>query len=58
MGTDENPAHDAILDILAEDSHRRLVNLEIQRKDTIEHARRTRFYAAMRFVRKSPFFEM
>ena len=40
-------AHDAILDILAEDSHRRLVNLEIQRKDTIEHARRTRFYAAM-----------
>ena len=48
----------AILDILAEDSHRRLVNLEIQRKDTIEHARRTRFYAAMRFVRKSPFFEM
>ena len=40
-------AHDAILDILAEDSHRRLVNLEIQRKDTIDHARRTRFYAAM-----------
>lgn len=40
-------AHDAILDILAEDSRRRLVNLEIQRKDTIEHARRTRFYAAM-----------
>ena len=40
-------AHDAVLDILAEDSHRRLVNLEIQRKDTIDHARRTRFYAAM-----------
>lgn len=40
-------AHDAILDILAEDSRRRLVNLEIQRKDTIDHARRTRFYAAM-----------
>lgn len=40
-------AHDAILDILAEDSHRRLVNLEIQRKDTIDHARRTRFYSAM-----------
>ena len=40
-------AHDAILDILAEDSGRRLVNLEIQKKDTIDHARRTRFYAAM-----------
>lgn len=40
-------AHDAILDILAEDSHRRLVNLEIQRTDTIDHARKTRFYAAM-----------
>ena len=40
-------AHDAILDILAEDIHRRLVNLEIQRKDIIDHARRTRFYAAM-----------
>lgn len=40
-------AHDAILDILAEDSRRRLVNLEIQRKDTVDHARRTRFYAAM-----------
>lgn len=40
-------AHDAILDILAEDSQKRLVNLEIQRKDTIDHARRTRFYAAM-----------
>ena len=42
-------AHDAILDILAEDSDRRLVNLEIQKKDTIDHARRTRFYAAMNF---------
>lgn len=40
-------AHDAILDILAEDSRGRLVNLEIQRKDTIDHARRTRYYAAM-----------
>lgn len=40
-------AHDAILDILAEDSQGRLVNIEIQRKDTIDHARRTRFYAAM-----------
>ena len=40
-------SHDAILDILAEDGHGRLINLEIQRKDTIDHARRTRFYAAM-----------
>lgn len=40
-------AHDAILDILAEDGRGRLINLEIQRKDTIDHARRTRFYAAM-----------
>ena len=40
-------AHDAILDILAEDSDGHLVNIEIQRKDTIDHARRTRFYAAM-----------
>ena len=40
-------AHDAILDILAEDSRGRLVNLEIQRKDKIDHARRTRYYAAM-----------
>lgn len=40
-------SHDAILDILAEDGKGRLHNLEIQRKDTIDHARRTRFYAAM-----------
>ena len=40
-------AHDAILDILAEDGKGQLLNLEIQRKDTIDHARRTRFYAAM-----------
>ncbi len=40
-------SHDAILDILAEDSKERLYNIEIQRKDTIDHARRTRFYVAM-----------
>ncbi len=40
-------SHDAILDILAEDSKGKLYNLEIQRSDTIDHARRTRFYAAM-----------
>lgn len=40
-------SHDAILDILAEDGCGRLYNLEIQRADTIDHARRTRFYGAM-----------
>lgn len=40
-------AHDAILNILAEDGRKRLVNLEIQRKDTVDHAKRTRFYTAM-----------
>ena len=40
-------SHDAILDVLAEDSQGRLYNMEIQRTDTVDHARRTRFYAAM-----------
>lgn len=40
-------SHDAILDILAEDSKGKIYNLEIQRSDTIDHARRTRFYAAV-----------
>ena len=40
-------SHDAILDILAEDSSGKLFNLEIQRADTIDHARRTRFYVSM-----------
>lgn len=40
-------SHDAILDILAEDKSGRLYNMEIQRSDTIDHARRTRFYNAM-----------
>lgn len=40
-------SHDAVLDILAEDSSGDLFNLEIQRADTIDHARRTRFYGAM-----------
>ena len=38
---------DSILDILAEDSRGRVYNLEIQRKTTIDHARRTRRYGAM-----------
>ena len=40
-------SHDAILDVLAEDGLGKLYNLEIQRSDTIDHARRTRFYGAM-----------
>lgn len=40
-------SHDAILDILAEDGQKRLYNLEIQRAETVDHARRTRFYGAM-----------
>lgn len=40
-------SHDAILDILAEDGKKQLYNLEIQRSETIDHARRTRFYGAM-----------
>lgn len=40
-------SHDAILDILAEDEGKRLYNLEIQRQDTVDHSRRTRFYGAM-----------
>lgn len=40
-------SHDAILDILAEDGNGGLYDLEIQRADTIDHARRTRFYGAM-----------
>ena len=40
-------SHDAILDVLAEDGAGRLYNLEIQRAETIDHARRSRFYSAM-----------
>ncbi len=40
-------SHDAILDVLAEDGSGRIYNLEIQRADTVDHARRTRFYGAM-----------
>lgn len=39
-------AHDAILDVLAEDSAGRIYHIEIQRTDTIDHGRRVRFYAA------------
>ncbi len=40
-------AKDSILDILAEDGEGRLMNLEIQRKDTVDHPRRTRYYGSM-----------
>lgn len=40
-------SHDARLDIFAEDSQGKLYDIEIQRSDTIDHARRTRFYGAM-----------
>ena len=40
-------SHDAVLDVLAEDGKGRLMNLEIQRTDTVDHARRTRFYGSM-----------
>lgn len=39
--------HDAILDVLAEDSQGRLINLEIQRRDTVDHAKRVRYYTSL-----------
>ena len=40
-------SHDAILDVLAEDEDGKLYNLEIQRAETVDHARRSRLYGAM-----------
>jgi len=40
-------SHDAWLDVLAEDGDKVLYNIEIQRHDTVDHARRTRFYGSM-----------
>lgn len=40
-------AKDAILDAFAQDSTGRLINIEIQRRDTVDHARRTRYYGSM-----------
>ena len=40
-------SHDAALDVLAEDASGKLYNLEIQQLDTVDHARRTRFYGSM-----------
>ncbi|MCD8006078.1 MAG: Rpn family recombination-promoting nuclease/putative transposase [Oscillospiraceae bacterium] len=38
---------DTILDAFAQDSTGRLINIEIQRSDTIDHARRIRYYGSM-----------
>lgn len=40
-------SHDAILDVYAEDTDGKLYNTEVQRTDTVNHARRTRFYTSM-----------
>lgn len=40
-------SHDAVLDTLAEDGNGHLMNSEIRRADTIDHAKRTRFYGSM-----------
>ena len=40
-------SHDAVLDVLAEDGEKRIYNIEIQKAETVDHARRTRFYGAM-----------
>ena len=40
-------AHDAILDVVAEDSTGRVYNIEIQRADNLDHARRVRYYCSM-----------
>lgn len=38
---------DTILDAFAQDSTGRLINIEIQRRDTVDHARRIRYYGSM-----------
>ena len=40
-------AHDAILDVVAEDSTGRVYNIEVQRADNQDHARRVRYYESM-----------
>jgi len=40
-------SHGAILDVLAEDSNGKIYNIEIQKRDTLDHGRRTRFYHSM-----------
>ena len=46
---------DSVLDVLAEDFHKRLYNIEIQRTGMVDHAKRLRYYGAMidsEFLRK------
>lgn len=40
-------SHDVVLDVLAEDGNGRLYNIEIQRADTVDHAKRVRLHGAM-----------
>ncbi|MCD8083898.1 MAG: PD-(D/E)XK nuclease family transposase [Clostridiales bacterium] len=40
-------AKDAILDAFAQDSTGRQINIEIERRNTVDHARRTRYYGSM-----------
>ena len=40
-------SHSARLDVLAETEDKGLHSIEVQRTDTVDHARRTRFYGAM-----------
>lgn len=43
----KSTSHDVVLAVLAEDSNGKLYNIEIQRADTINHARRVRLYVSM-----------
>ena len=40
-------SHDSRLDVLAEDQNEKFYNLELQRKEYLDHAKRVRFYNAM-----------
>ena len=40
-------SHDAILDVVAEDSAGKIYNIEVQRADNLDHAKRVRYYGAM-----------
>jgi len=40
-------AKDSILDVYAEDGNGRMMNIELQRWDTDDHAKRTRYYSSM-----------
>lgn len=40
-------SHDVVLDVLAEDGSGKIYNIEIQRADTVDHARRVRLHGAM-----------